>query len=105
MNTQLTSSTPGRHYLTYNCTAAIADIHCMPDNDRCVQQHYKLLTDVNAQVRCVSCGKNFIDKIRFSHHFRRWQDHHISLEQSEIVFTTVVFFHIYIQLMKTFSIE
>ncbi len=63
--------------------------------DRRIQQRYKLLTDGVVQVCRVPHAKNIIEKIRFSRFLRRWEDHHINLEPSEITSQTVRFFYYY----------
>jgi hypothetical protein len=57
--------------------------------DRRVQQRYKLLTEGVVQVCRVPHAKNIIEKIRFSRFLRRWEDHHINLNPSEITSETV----------------
>jgi hypothetical protein len=64
--------------------------------DRRIQQRYKLLTDGVVQVCRVPHARNIIEKIRFSRFLRRWEDHHIHLEQSDIASKTVRFLYIYI---------
>lgn len=59
--------------------------------DRRIQQRYKLLTDGVVQICRVPHAKNIIEKIRFSRFLRRWEDHHIHLEQSELTSKTVCF--------------
>jgi hypothetical protein len=56
--------------------------------DRRVQQRYKLLIEGVVQVCRVPHAKNIIEKIRFSRFLRRWEDHHINLESSEITSET-----------------
>ena len=58
-------------------------------SDRRIQQRYKLLLDGLVQVCRVPHAKNIIEKIRFSRFLRRWEPHHIHLEQSEIRSETV----------------
>jgi len=70
-------------------------------NDRRIQQRYKLLTDGIVQVCRVPHAKNIIEKIRFSRFLRRWEDHHIYLEQSELTSKTVRFLY-YIFYKKNF---
>ncbi|CAF2818775.1 unnamed protein product [Rotaria sp. Silwood2] len=69
--------------ITANSTKT--ETHCMSNNGRRVQKCYKLLTDGNVQVCRVHRAKNSIEKI---HCFRRWESHHINLDQSEITATT-----------------
>jgi len=64
---------------------------CLLVTDRRIQQRYKLLKDGVVQVCRVPHAKNIIEKIRFSRFLRRWEDHHINLEQTEIISTTVRF--------------
>ncbi|CAF1117258.1 unnamed protein product [Rotaria sordida] len=76
-----------------NCTGASASATtpntlCMLVNGRRIQQRYKLLTDGVVQVCRVPHAKNIIEKIRFSRFLRRWEDHHINLEHSEITSIT-----------------
>lgn len=52
--------------------------------DRRIQQRYKLLTEGPVQVCRVPHAKNIIEKIRFSRFLRRWEDHYINLNQSDI---------------------
>jgi hypothetical protein len=84
--------------LPSNCTtvatgATTTNTHCMLNNDHHVQQRYTVLADVDVQVCRVPRRKNIIDKICFSRCFRHWQGHHISLEQSQIISTTVGYFY------------
>ena len=77
-----------------NCVAAASNTTtpsalCMLVNGRRVQQHYKLLLDGIVQVCRVPHAKNIIEKIRFSRFLRRWEEHHINLDPSEITSTTV----------------
>jgi hypothetical protein len=58
-------------------------------NGRRIQQRYKLLTDGIVQICRVPHAKNIIEKIRFSRFLRRWEEHHIYLEQSGITSETV----------------
>jgi len=79
-----------------NCVAAAScsptpNALCMLVNGRRIQQHYKLLIDGVVQVCRVPHAKNIIEKIRFSRFLRRWEEHHINLEQSEITSKTVSF--------------
>jgi len=67
---------------------------CLLVTDRRIQQRYKLLTDGVVQVCRVPHAKNIIEKIRFSRFLRRWEDHHINLEQSQLISTTVRFLNI-----------
>jgi hypothetical protein len=73
-----------------NAAAAVAanpstaNTLCMLVNGRRAQQRYKLLTDGSVQICRVPHAKNIIEKIRFSRFLRRWEDHHINLEQNEI---------------------
>jgi hypothetical protein len=62
---------------------------CMLVNGGRVQQRYKLLIDGIVQVCRVPHAKNIIEKIRFSRFLRRWEEHHINLDQSEITSRTV----------------
>ncbi len=57
---------------------------CVLVNGRRIQQRYKLLTDGPVQICRVPHAKNIIEKIRFSRFLRRWEDHHINLEHTEI---------------------
>lgn len=80
-----------------NCATACASGNTantlgMLVNGRRIQQRYKLLTDGVVQICRVPHAKNIIEKIRFSRFLRRWEDHHIYLEQSEITSTTVCVF-------------
>lgn len=53
--------------------------------DRRIQQRYKLLTEGLVQVCRVPHAKNILEKIRFSRFLRRWEDHYITLDQSDIL--------------------
>ena len=53
-------------------------------NDNRHQQRYKLITDGVIRISRMPCQRNFIQRIRFSHFFRHWEDHHIHLEHNEI---------------------
>ena len=74
---------------TANSTTA--NTICMLVNGRRVQQRYKLLLDGLVQVCRVPHAKNIIEKIRFSRFLRRCEEHHIHLEQNEILSATVCF--------------
>jgi hypothetical protein len=56
---------------------------------RQIPQRYKLLTEGAVQVCRVPHARNIIEKIRFSRFLRRWENHQIQLEQSEIFAHTV----------------
>ena len=58
-------------------------------NGRRIQQRYKLLTFGSVQICRVPHAKNIIEKIRFSRFLRRWEDHQIQLNSSEILSTSV----------------
>jgi hypothetical protein len=82
-----------------NCLAASAcsaapNALCMLVNGRRIQQHYKLLIDGVVQVCRVPHAKNIIEKIRFSRFLRRWEEHHINLEHSEITSEIVRFYFV-----------
>ena len=53
--------------------------------DRRIQQRYKLLTEGLVQVCRVPHAKNILEKIRFSRFLRRWEDHYITLHESDII--------------------
>ena len=57
--------------------------------DQRIQQRYKLLIDGVVQICRVPHAKNIIEKTRFSRFLRRWEDHHIHLDQNEIHSKTV----------------
>jgi hypothetical protein len=81
---------------TNNCAGAAANpttanTLCMLVNGRRIQQRYKLLTDGVVQICRVPHAKNIIEKIRFSRFLRRWEEHYINLEQSQITSDIVSF--------------
>ncbi|CAF3846647.1 unnamed protein product [Rotaria sp. Silwood1] len=65
-------------------SATTAETHGIPSNGRRIEQCYKLLSDCDVQMRRVRRVKNNIEKIHF---FRRWKNHHINFDQSEITST------------------
>lgn len=80
------------HASTTSTNSATGSTLALLVTDRRIQQRYKLLTDGIVQICRVPHAKNIIEKIRFSRFLRRWEDHHIQLEQSEIISETVRIF-------------
>ena len=74
---------------------------CMFINGHRSQQRYKLITSGVVQMCRVPHAKNIIEKIRFSYFLRRWKDHHIDLEHSEISSKTVSFICFHPHVMET----
>ena len=90
-NTNRTSTGNAISAVANSTVPSVTTAHtlCMLVNARRVQQRYKLLVDGLVQVCRVPHAKNIIEKIRFSRFLRRWEEHHIQLEQNEISSETV----------------
>lgn len=74
---------------TTTTSATTSNTICMFIDGHRIQQRFKLLTDGLMQVCRVPHAKNILEKIRFSRFLRRWEDHHVHLEQNEISSQTV----------------
>lgn len=83
------SSTAKATTIPIATTTMMSSVSPLSLNARRLQQRYKLLSAGSVQICRVPHAKNIIEKIRFSRFLRRWEEHQIQLNSSEILSSTV----------------